>query len=96
MAQFDLCRVRGGGLVVDCQSNLLSMLPTRFVAPLRPRDDSVMRRLTPVFQVDGKELAMITPLAGAIDARAITGTVMSLADREHDIKAALDMLIYGF
>lgn len=96
MAQFDVYRVRGGGLVIDCQSDLLDDLPTRFVAPLRSTDTSVMHRFNPVFQVTGQDFAMITQLAGAIAIRDITGTVASLTSREYEIKAALDMLIVGF
>lgn len=35
MAQFDVYRVRGNVLVLDCQSDLLSSLTSRFVVPLR-------------------------------------------------------------
>lgn len=96
MAQFDVCRVRGGGLVIDCQANLLDRLPTRFVVPLRPTDASVMQRLTPVFAIDGRDYAMFTPLAGAIDVRDIEAIVGSLLVHEYTIKTALDMLISGF
>jgi len=96
MAQFDVCRVRGGGLVIDCQSDLLDGLPTRFVVPLRPTDASVMQRLTPVFEVDGQTLAMVTPLAGAMDRRDIHEVIVSLVEHEFVIKAALDMLVSGY
>lgn len=96
MAQFDVYRVRGGGLVIDCQSDLLDNLPTRFVVPLRAEDASVMRRFNPVFQVEGRNFAMVTQLAGAIAARDILSTVASVASQEYQIKAALDMLIVGF
>ena len=96
MAQFDVYRVRGGGLVIDCQSDLLDNLPTRFVVPLRAEDSSVMRRFNPILQVEGRDLAMVTQLAGAIAVRDIVGIVASAAPHEYDIKAALDMLISGY
>lgn len=96
MAQFDVCRARNGTLVIDCQSDLLRSLPTRFVVPLRAKDESVTRRLNPVFLVDGKQLTMVTQLAGSIDARAVTQVVTSLAEHDLEIKSALDMLISGF
>ena len=96
MAQFDVHRVRGGGLAIDVQSDVLRDLPTRFVVPLRGRDASVMGRLTPVFSIEGQDLAMVTHLAGAIYVRDLDAKVTSLIDHEYEIKAALDMLLSGF
>lgn len=96
MAQFDVYRVRGGGLVVDCQSNLLSALPTRFVAPLRVHAGRTIDRLNPIFRIEDRDYAMVAQLAGAIDRRAILATVASLAEHDLSVKAALDMLVTGF
>lgn len=96
MAQFDVVRVTGNVLVLDCQSDFLGDLPTRFVVPLRPSDQIMLPRLTPTFTVDGQSLTMLTPLARSIAKRDIIGTVVSLADHEYEIKAALDMLVSGF
>ena len=96
MAQFDVCRGRGGGTVIDCQSDLLRSLPTRFVVPLRAKDGSVMERLTPVFRIEDREVAMVPPLAGAIDTRDIGDVVTSLIEHEFTIRSALDMLISGY
>lgn len=96
MAQFDVYRVRGNVLVIDCQSDLLADLPTRFVVPLRPTDTAALKRLTPTFVIDGTALTMITPLARAIDVRDIEDTVTTLDAAQFEIKAALDMLISGF
>ena len=35
MAQFDVYRIKDHGFVLDCQSDLLSGLKSRVVAPLR-------------------------------------------------------------
>ena len=96
MAQFDVYRVRGNVLVIDCQSDLLADLPTRFVVPLRPTDTVALKRLTPTFVIDGAALTMITPLARAIDVCDIEDTVTTLDAAQFEIKAALDMLISGF
>jgi toxin CcdB len=96
MAQFDVYRVRGNVLVIDCQSDLLADLPTRFVVPLRPTDIVALKRLTPTFVIDGTALTMITQLARAIDVRDIEDTVTTLDAAQFEIKAALDMLISGF
>ena len=96
MAQFDVYRVRGNVLVVDCQADLLRDLPTRLVAPLRPADPNAPDRLIPIVEIDGKRLAMMTPLVRSIAVRDIEGTVANLTTEEVRIKAALDMLISGF
>lgn len=96
MAQFDVYRVRGGGMVVDGQSDLLDDLPTRFVIPLREKDNSALGRLTPILRVGNREFALVTPLAGAIDVRDIETIIVSLTAYEYEIKGALDMLISGF
>ncbi len=96
MAQFDVLRVTGDVLVIDCQSDFLADLPTRFVVPLRPLGDIVLPRLTPNFVIDGETLTMVTPLARSIGKRDIVGRVASLAEHEDEIKAALDMLLSGF
>ncbi len=96
MAQFDVYRVRGNVLVVDCQADLLSGLPTRLVAPLRTPDPKAPARLIPVFDIDNKPLAMITPLLRSIAVRDIEATVTNLGAHEVTIKGAIDMLISGY
>jgi toxin CcdB len=87
----------GGGLVVDCQSNLLSQLQSRFVAPLVAKADAPRpaRRLNPTFVVDGVEHVMLTQFSAAIDCRLLGPVVESLADRSLEITDALDVLISG-
>jgi toxin CcdB len=96
LAQFDVYRVRGNVLVIDCQSDLLADLPTRFVVPLRSTDSVALKRLTPTFTIASEILTMITPLARAIDVRDIEETVATLDGAQFEIKAALDMLISGY
>lgn len=96
MAQFDLHEVRGG-LALDCQSDLLERLPTRFVVPFEPmnRALSVADWLNPVFDVKGQRMIMVTQLAGTIPAREL-GTWLTSFRSERDkltIQRALDALI---
>lgn len=98
MAQFDVYRVTGDRLVVDCQHDLLSDLPSRIVAPLRPAGDAVVQaaRLNPVVDIDGSRFRIATQFLRAIERRELKDYVGSLAAYEYEIKAALDMLISGF
>lgn len=99
MAQFDIYRVSEGSLVLDCQSDLLSILTSRFVVPLRLVGDKAPAstpRLTPIFDILGDRHVMVTPLARGLDRRDIKETIGSLAAHEYEIKAALDFLVSGF
>jgi len=99
MAQFDVFRPRDGEeLLLDCQSNFLDALETRFVVPLLGPDDMSKRiaRLNPRFEIDGREFFMATQGAATIPARMIGARVTSLAEAHHEIVGALDMLISGY
>jgi len=98
LAQFDVYRLAGGnGLVVDCQSDLLSHLESRFVVPLVPRTDAPQpgRRFNPVFAIESVEHVMLTQFSGAVDRRQLGTAVASLANRSFEITDALDVLISG-
>ncbi|MDZ3830609.1 MAG: CcdB family protein [Sphingopyxis sp.] len=97
MAQFDVWRTPDGDLVVDCQSDLLHHLDTRFVAPLLPADqfEVVARRLNPLFTVEGVEHVMYTQFAAAVPAHQLDDFVVSLGDRGFVIIDALDVLFTG-
>ena len=74
MAQFDVFRPRDGEeLLLDCQSNFLDRLETRFVVPLLSPDDMPKRiaKLNPRFEIDGREFFMATQGAATIPARMI-------------------------
>jgi toxin CcdB len=99
MAQFDVFRPRDGEeLLLDCQSNFLDGLETRFVVPLLSPDDMPKRiaKLNPRFEIDGREFFMATQGAATIPARMIGARVASLAEDHHVIVGALDMLISGY
>jgi toxin CcdB len=96
--QFAVHRLAGRpGLVVDCQTDLLGHIDTRFVVPLVARDEapSPVRPLNPVFQIEGAEFVMLTQAAAAVRRRNLGEEVGSLADRDREIMNALDFLLTG-
>jgi toxin CcdB len=98
MAQFDVYPLRGGGMVVDCQSDFVTYFDTRLVAPLLPleADMHIIARLQPVLEVAGEKRVLATQYLATLPRRELSAPVASLADQEYAIKAALDMLISGF
>lgn len=99
MAKFDVFRRRSGeGYLLDCQSDLLSPLSTRFVAPLLPAEQAPKpaARLNPLFEIDGGSYVMLTQFAAAILVSELGERAGSLGDQDIAIINALDMLISGF
>lgn len=98
MARFDVYRGRiSGGLLLDCQSDLLDQLDTRVVVPLLPATAMIAAtRLNPVFEIEGDRYMMQTALILAMPLNRLSSPVTSMADRHFDILSALDMLISGF
>ena len=94
MARFDVFRVEGGALALDCQSDRLDRLRSRFTVPLLAEGRVADRidGLHPAFQVEGDTMIMATHLAGAIPTRAMKDKICSLADHEYEIQRALDTL----
>lgn len=99
MPRFDVYRGTGGAdLLLDCQSNLLLDLNTRFVVPLQLPENAPKpaRRLNPVFEIEGQQYVMVTQFAAAIARRECGQFVLSLASEQTTIMTALDMLISGY
>lgn len=98
MAQFDVYRIDGYGLVVDFQTDLLDELGSRVVAPLRdPEDSSVSKsRLNPLVILDGTSYRVGTQFCRAVYRRQLGSSVGSLRAHEYEIKGAMDFLINGF
>jgi toxin CcdB len=96
MSQFDVYRL-GEGLVLNCQSDLLEQIDSRFVVPLVPRAEApkIGQRLNPVFEIDGREYVMLTQAAAAVRRRELGAVVASLAERSFQITDALDVLLSG-
>ena len=105
MARFDVYPNPGAHAattpyLVDVQSDLLDGLDTRMVIPLRSREHfakvKLPERLTPVFELAGKDYLLETPKMGAIPERVLKAPVASLAVEQARIAAALDFLFQGF
>ena|SRR5689334_9113020 len=98
MAQFDVHRVRGGNeLVVDCQSDFISMLSTRYAVPLysQPEADWRFSRFTPQLTFQGRTYTLATPLGAAIDVAELGNPIASLSDQQFTILNAIDVLLTG-
>lgn len=98
MPQFDVFKLAGGTLVVDCQSDLLAGLNTRFVIPLQPLEEGgqVSQRLNPLLRVAGEELCLKTHFATTIETRRLGKAIDSVVGQDYVIKSAIDMLLFGF
>lgn len=98
MARFDVYELREGGLVLDCQADLLSALKTRFVVPLLAVEEAPRpaERLNPVFEIRGDRYVMVTHFAATVETRELGDPIASLAAGEIAISNALDMLITGY
>jgi toxin CcdB len=98
MARFDVYELRKGGLVLDCQADLLRDLKTRFVVPLLVEEAAPRAavRLNPVFQFSGGSYVMVTQFAAAVHVRELGDVVASLKREATAITNALDMLLTGY
>jgi len=94
MARFDVYPAPDGSYWLDCQSDLLSDLNSRFIAPLRLHADvpGGDRRLNPVFAIHGTDYVMQTHLAAAISVKLLSKPTTSLVEHEYRIGSAIDML----
>lgn len=98
MAQFDFFQQGGGsGYWLDCQTDLLGDIDTRFVVPLVPRDTAPrpVRQLNPVFDIADKQFIMLTQQAGPVPSSELRLPAGSLARFRYEILNALDFLITG-
>jgi toxin CcdB len=98
MAQFDVHRVRDSGeLVVDCQTDFLDSLGTRYAIPLYSEPEAEWRfsRLTPKMSFDGGQYTLATPLGAAIDVNALGPPIGSLSAEAYTILNAIDFMITG-
>jgi toxin CcdB len=96
VAQFDVHRL-ADRLVIDCQSDLLDQIDSRFVVPLVRSQEGpkVAQRLNPLFEIDGEEYLMLTQAAAAVRRKELGAVVTSLVERSFEITGALDVLVSG-
>jgi len=84
--------------LLDVQSDLIADLGTRVVAPLSLASSmkgKVIRTLMPIFAIEGKQYAMLTPQLAGISVKQLGTKVTELSERRGEILAALDLLITG-
>ena len=96
-AQFDLYRMRGGGLVVVLQSDLLDQLQTRVVAPLVSANSvaRVMRPLNPAVTLGDEAYLVMPQLAATLTLSEMGEKVGSLAMMHDAIVRSVDALLSG-
>ena len=96
MARHDVYRGPGAYLL-DCQSDFLSILDTRFVVPLLPEGEvPQVHRLNPIFRIEGEWVVMATQLGSPVPARQLRDRVISLADQHDLIVNAFDVLLTDY
>lgn len=96
MPQFDVHKFERG-LVIDCQSDLLSQIESRFVVPLvaQAKAPKTAARLNPIFLIAGTNYVMMTQTAAAVLRKDLGEVVASLVDHSFEITNAIDVLISG-
>ncbi|OEO30775.1 hypothetical protein VW23_019615 [Devosia insulae DS-56] len=97
MAQFDVYHV-DGTLLLDIQTDLLGLFPSRLVAPLRKQDIELSphHRLNPRLTVLGEPHVLVIQHLSAVRT-SILGRPVDNLDRYYDeIKSAYDMIFNGF
>jgi toxin CcdB len=99
MARFDVYKMaKGGGFLLDVQTDLLSGLNTRVVVPLLQRTEAPMpaQRLNPFLEVDNVEVIMATQFLAAVPETELKASVGNLDGSRNEISAALNMVFSGF
>lgn len=84
--------------VVDVQSNLLSALPTRMVAPLAVTSLSAIdlpQRLCPIITVNNRPFMLVPFEAAPLDKRFLKGEIACVLERSYEIIAAMDAVLSG-
>lgn len=98
MARFDVHKLKNSDIyVLDCQTDLLSNIDSRFVVPLIAAEKLPVaaKQLNPVFTIGGNSYIMLTQSAAAVSIRELGQVVISLAQNDREILNALDFLITG-
>lgn len=85
--------------VVDVQSGLIDLLPTRLVIPLSrvgAGQPKLPVNLCPVLKIEGEALTLMPHLAAPVSARALKNPVHLAVQYASDIRAAMDAVFSGF
>jgi len=86
-------------LLLDVQSDIVDVLGTRVVVPLRTKASMkgrTIRVLTPILDVEGKAYVMDTPQMAGVARSALGQRVADLSGKGDEILAAIDLLLTGF
>jgi toxin CcdB len=84
--------------LLDVQSDLLDRLATRVVVPLcKPEvlKEKLAERLNPVFEIEGKKVAMLTPELAGVPMKILGDAIDNLANHRNAIVGALDLVVSG-
>jgi len=84
--------------IVDIQSDIISDIATRIVAPLGRKADfknEEMKGLTPTVTYEGEELLLLIPQVASLPTKGLKYPVGSLSHLRDEIIAALDFAITG-
>jgi toxin CcdB len=104
MAQFDVYRNANSATraripyLLDVQSDLLDTLATRIVVPLcKPGilKGRLAEKLNPAFDVEGRQVAMLTPELAGVPAKVLGEPIANLSKQRGAIIGALDLVITG-
>ncbi len=86
--------------LLNVQSDLLDGLDSCLVIPLRSVEHfakvNLPTRLTPVFNILGKDYILETPKMASVPKRTLKSFVVTLAAEREHITAALDFLFQGY
>jgi len=97
--QFDVRPIRDGrsvDLVVILQANVLAQTATVIVAPLILAGAvPELSRATPHVEIEGVRYLVAVHLMMTIDRRVLGASVASLADRDWELKSAIDIVFFG-
>lgn len=81
--------------VIDIQHDILSNIATRVVVPL-VKDDSIVNKLNPVFEIDGQKVMMSTSELATIPIEMLGEKLENLSEFRNEIIDAIDFLVTGF
>lgn len=84
--------------LLDIQSDIIGELNTRLVIPLHrlKRSPAPVARLTPVIQVEGNDVILMTHEMASVRVKQLGQAVMDASPFRHTIKSAVDFLLDGF
>ena len=97
MRQFDIVRLHDRQLAVLLQSDLLDERETRIAAPLIPgKNVKITPKLHLKVSIGRKAYVLATEKLSAIERSEISAVLGSIADRDYEIRRALDIVFSGF